>query len=195
MKHFELNAQLRTKIGKKANKKLRKEDAIPAVIYGGKENLHINTTQSDVRKLIYTPEVLCADINVNGTVYTTIIKDVQFHPVTDKILHIDFYEINPDKALKIAIPLQLTGSSEGVKAGGKLKQNIRKITVKGKMDVIPEVFTIDISSLNIGQAIKIKDLTSDTFEFVDPKTTIVVSIASTRGVTAAATATTTTESK
>ena len=184
MKHFELKAELRSDFGKKANKKIRKEDCIPAVVYGGSETRHINVTQSDVRKLIYTPEVMFADIDVNGAVYTAIVKDVQYHPVTDKILHIDFYEISAEKPLKIAIPVKLTGSSEGVKAGGKLKQNIRKITVKGNINDIPDFYNVDVTELNIGQYIRIKDLTSDIIEFADAKSTIIASVASTRGVTA-----------
>ncbi|MDR2834601.1 MAG: 50S ribosomal protein L25 [Bacteroidales bacterium] len=185
MKHFELKAELRTNIGKKACKAVRKENGIPCVIYGGTETIHISTNQSDVRKLIYTPEVLFADITVNGKTYISIVKDVQYHPTTDKILHIDFYEVSTDKPMKIAIPLKLIGSSVGVKAGGKLQQKIRKITVKSLMENIPENFTVDISELNIGQSMRIRDLVSDTLEFVDAKPTIIALIASSRGAVAA----------
>jgi len=191
MKHFELKAELRSEIGKKATKKLRKEDGIPCVIYGAAETVHIITTQSDVRKLIYTPEVMFADININGKIYTAIVKDVQYHPVSDKILHIDFYELKENKAIKIAIPLKLTGSSVGVKAGGKLKQNIRKITIKSTMENIPECYFVDISELKIGDSIRIKDLSSETLEFADAKTTVIATVISTR---AAASETTETSS-
>ncbi len=185
MKHFEVKACLRTDLGKKATKKVRKDENIPCVIYGGKENLHFYASQGDVRKLIYTPEVMFADIIIDGKKYVSIVKDIQFHPVSDKILHIDFYEVKSDKQMKIGIPIKITGSSPGVKAGGKLKQNMRKITVKGLMDNIPEFFNVDVSNLKIGQSIRIKDLKSDNLEFADPKTNVVVLVSSARGVVAA----------
>lgn len=186
MKHFEVNATLRTDLGKKASKKIRNDENIPCVLYGGKENIHFHTSQGVVRKLIYTPEVMFADINVNGKKYVSIVKDIQFHPVSDKILHIDFYEVMPDKPIKIKLPAKVVGNSPGVKAGGKLKQNIRKITVKGLMDSIPDFLEINISSLRIGQSIRIKDLISDNLEFVDPKSNVVVMVASARGASVSA---------
>lgn len=185
MKHFEINATLRTDVGKKASKLIRRDEKIPCVIYGGEKTLHFYTSQSDVRKFVYTPEVMFADIKLDGKQYPAIIKDIQFHPVSDKIIHIDFYELNEAKPLKIQIPLLITGSSLGVKAGGKLKQNMRKITVKGLMNEIPDKMEIDISELNIGDSIRIKDLKSDKLEFVDTKTNIVVTIISMRGIIAA----------
>ncbi|MDR2009239.1 MAG: 50S ribosomal protein L25/general stress protein Ctc [Bacteroidales bacterium] len=185
MKHFEVNANLRTDLGKKATKKVRKDENIPCVIYGGEENVHFYTSQSAVRKLIYTPDVMFADIIIDGKKHVSIVKDIQFHPVSDKILHIDFYEVKTDKPIKIGIPMKVTGSSPGVKAGGKLKQNVRKINVKGLMDDIPEYFNVDISNLRIGQSIRIKDLSSDILEFTDPKNSVVMMVASARGVAVA----------
>jgi large subunit ribosomal protein L25 len=184
MKHFEINATLRTDVGKKASKKIRKEEKIPCVIYGGEKTLHFYTSQSDVRKFIYTPEVMFANINLEGKSYPPIVKENQFHPISDKNNHLDFYELNDAKPLKIQIPLLITGSSPGVKAGGKLKQNMRKVTVKGLMNDIPDKVEINISELNIGDSIRIRDLKSDKLEFVDTKTNIVVTIITMRGVTA-----------
>jgi len=181
MKHFEVEAKLRTDVGKKATKKIRSEENIPCVIYGGKDNVHFYTSQSAVRKLIYTPEVMFADVNIDGKKYVSVVKDIQFHPVSDQILHIDFYEVNPDSPIKIKIPLKITGSSPGVKAGGKLKQNLRKITVKGLMNDIPDFYEVSVSSLKIGQSIRIKDLKSDSLEFVDPKSNVLIMVSSARG--------------
>ena len=181
MKHFEINASLRSDVGKKSSKKLRRENIIPCVIYGGEKTTHFSVLQSEVRKFIYTPEVMFADINIDGKKYVSIVKDIQFHPVSDKVIHIDFYEVHPEKALKIRIPLKVVGNCPGVKAGGKLKQNFSKLTVKGLMNSIPDVYEVNISSLNIGQSIKVKDLVSDTLEFVDTKSNIVVTVLSTRG--------------
>ncbi len=182
MKHFEINATLRTDVGKKASKKVRKDQAIPCVIYGGEENVHFYTLQSDVRKFVYTPEVMFADIKIEGKTYTTMVKEIQFHPVSDSIMHIDFYEINPEKPIKIKIPVKIVGLSPGVKSGGKLKQIIKRLTVKGLMNDIPDFFEVSISKLKINQAIKVKDLVSDKLEFVDPKANIIVTVTSTRGV-------------
>lgn len=184
MKHFEVNATLRTDLGKKATKKVRSEENIPCVIYGGKDNVHFYTSQSDVRKLIYTPEVMFADITVDGKKYVTVIKDIQYHPVSDKILHIDFFEVDASKPIKIQIPIKVAGSSPGVKAGGKLKQILRKLTVKGVMENIPDFFEVNISNLSIGQAIRVKDLTSETLEFTDPKSNVILTVSSARGMVA-----------
>lgn len=185
MKHFEVEASPRTDLGKKATKKIRKEGNIPCVIYGKDEVVHFYAAQSAVRKLIYTPEVMFADIKIDGKVKTATVKDIQFHPVSDLILHIDFYEVDDKTPIKIQIPIVVKGNSPGVKAGGKLKLNSRKITVKGLMSDIPDTFTIDITPLNIGDAIRVKNLKSDKLEFVDPKSNVVVIISSARGAAAA----------
>lgn len=186
MKHIELRAAMRTATGKKATKALRRENGIPAVIYGNSETIHINTKQSDVRKLIYTPEVMFADVLIDGKKYTTLVKEVQYHPVTDKILHIDFYEVTSEKPINVAIPLKLEGSSAGVKIGGKLKQNMRKISIKAEMDKLPDYFAVDITNLNIGQSLRVRDLQSDSLEFVDSPATIIASVVSSRGTAAVA---------
>ncbi|MDD3686468.1 MAG: 50S ribosomal protein L25/general stress protein Ctc [Bacteroidales bacterium] len=184
MKHFEIKANLRTDLGKKASKQIRKGDNIPCVIYGGENVVHFYTNQADVRKFIYTPEVMFADIDVDGKKYVSMVKDIQFHPVSDKIIHIDFYEVNPEKPVKIKIPMKVVGNSPGVKAGGKLKQNVKRLAVKGLMNDIPDFFEVSINTLKIGQAIKVKDLKSDKLEFVDPKANILVTVVSTRGAAA-----------
>lgn len=188
MKHFEIKASLRTDLGKKASKQIRKDNNIPCVIYGGENVVHFYTNQADVRKFIYTPDVMFADINVDGKSYISLVKDIQFHPVSDKIIHIDFYEVHPEKPVKIKIPMKIVGNSPGVKAGGKLKQNVKRLSVKGLMNDIPDFFEVSISSLRIGQSIKVKDLKSDKLEFIDPKANILVTVISTRGAAADAAA-------
>jgi len=184
MKHFEINASLRTEVGKKATKKVRSEKLIPCVIYGGESTVHFLVSQSDVRKFVYTPEVMFADIKLEGKTYTAVVKDIQFHKISDIINHIDFYEVNPEKPLKMKIPIKIVGNSPGVKAGGKVKQVVKRVYIKGLMNDIPDFYEVSISTLEIGESVKIKDLTSDKLEFIDPKTNIVVSVISTRGVVA-----------
>ena len=184
MKHFEVKANLRTDLGKKATKAIRKAGDIPCVIYGKNDVMHFYTSKSEVRKLIYTPTVMFTDINIDGKIKSSIVKDIQFHPVSDEILHIDFYEVDDKSPIKIQIPIHVEGNSPGIKAGGKLKLNNRKITVRGMMEDIPDNFTVDISKLNIGDAVRVKELKSDKLEFIDPKTNVVVMVASARSATA-----------
>jgi large subunit ribosomal protein L25 len=183
MKHFEVNVKLRTDLGKKATKKIRKEKSIPCVIYGGEQNIHFYGLQSDFRKLIYTHEVMFVDINIENKKSTAVIKEIQFHPVSDEVIHMDFLEVNPSSPLKIKIPIKVVGTSPGVRAGGNLNQRVRTITVKGMMNDIPDSFEINIDKLKIGQTIKVKDLVSNKLEFLDPKSNVIIAITSTRGVT------------
>lgn len=182
MKHFEIKGSLRADLGKKASKAVRISNDIPCVLYGGENNVHFSTAQSDVRKFIYTPEVMFADITIDGKTYVSMVKDIQFHPVSDKVIHIDFLEVNPEKFIKIKIPVKCIGNSPGVKAGGKLKQNFKKITVKGLMNNIPDFYEVDISKLKIGQSIKVKDLQTENLEFIDSKSNIIVSVITARVV-------------
>jgi len=184
MKHFEISASVRNEIGKKASKKIRKDDNIPCVLYGGEKTIHFYTSQSAVRKFVYTPEVMFADIKLDGKSYYAMVQDIQFHKITDKIIHMDFYEIHDTKPVKIKIPVLITGSSPGVKAGGKLKQNLRKIAVKALMKDIPDKIDIDISALNIGDSIRVKDLKSEVLDFIDTKTSVIVSVITMRGASA-----------
>jgi len=185
MKHFELIVELREDLGKKASQKLRKENKIPCVLYGNGENLHFFVTENAVRKLVYTPEVMFVDLRIGDSMKYAVLKQIQFHPVSDKIIHIDFQEITESKPVSIHIPLKITGNSPGVRAGGKLKQNMRMIGVKGLMKDIPDFYTVSIDELKIGDSIKIKDLQSETLEFTDNKNSFVVSVLATRGASAA----------
>jgi len=133
MKTFELTGTLRTDLGKKATKAQRKEDLIPAIIYGGEGNkdaIHFSVKDADVKKLIFTPEVFTVDLTLDGKKYKAILKDMQFHPVSDRLLHLDFLHIFEDKPIVIEIPVVLDGLAEGVKAGGKLSLDMRKLKVK-----------------------------------------------------------------
>ncbi len=184
MKHFALNVELREELGKKATKKLRNEGKIPCVLYGSGENIHFFTNVNSVRKLIYTPEVMFVDIKIGDSVHYAILKQIQFHPVSDKILHIDFKEINEEKPVKIQIPVKVTGNSPGVRAGGKLLQKMRFITVEGLMADIPDYFEVNIDNLQIGDSIRIENLESDKLKFKDNKSSLVIAIVVTRDVAA-----------
>ncbi|MDR1679010.1 MAG: 50S ribosomal protein L25/general stress protein Ctc [Prevotellaceae bacterium] len=188
MKTFELEGSVREQVGKKATKAVRSEDSIPAILYGGKENISFTVTNSNVRKLVYNHEIFAVNLNISGKKYTAVLKDLQFHPVTDKILHIDFLEVSPDKAIVFEVPVKLEGLAEGVKAGGKLTQEMRKLKVKTTYDKIPENLTIDVSELGLGKTIQVGALSFDGLEILSPAMNVVAAVKLTRAARGAAAA-------
>ena len=155
---IKINGSVRGNVGKSATKADRGAGAIPCVIYGGNENVHFTTTWNEVRHLIYTPDFRTAEITVDGKVYTAILKDAQFHPVSEAILHVDFLMLVPNTPFRVSLPLRLTGASPGVKAGGKLVQGVRKVKVKCTPEALVDHLTIDISKLELGQTGRVKEI-------------------------------------
>lgn len=180
MKTIELSAAPRTETGKKAAKQSRKSEYVPAVIYGAGENIMIALNEKELRKVIYTPIVYLVKLNVDGKVHDAIIKEVQFHPVTDKILHVDFLKVSENKPITIGLPINLVGQAEGVKAGGKLLQVVRKIRVKGLAKDLPDAIEIDVTKLGIGKSIMVGELSFDKFTVIEPKSMVIATIKSTR---------------
>ena len=180
MKNFELKGTKREGLGKKATKAVRKTDAIPCVLYGGKENVNFQVLTADVRKLIYTPEIFSVNLEVEGKKVKSILKEIQFHPVSEKILHIDFLEIFDDKDIVMEVPIKLEGLAEGVKQGGKLSQDMRKLRVKGKYTNIPEKLTVNVESLGIGKTIQVGALSFDNLTLLNNPINVVVSVKATR---------------
>ncbi|NDV78942.1 50S ribosomal protein L25/general stress protein Ctc [Dysgonomonas sp. 511] len=182
MKTFELKGELREAIGKKATKAFRKEDKIPAIIYGGesKEAVHFTVTNSDVRKLIYTPEIFLVNLTVGSNSYKAILKDIQFHPVTDAVLHLDFLQVFDSKPIVIDVPVVLDGLAEGVKAGGKLSLDLRKLKVKAMYDKVPEKLHIDVTGLALGKSVQVGELSFDNLELLNAKNAVVCRVQLTR---------------
>jgi large subunit ribosomal protein L25 len=180
MKTIEINCSLRKELGKKSSMELRKANNVPCVLYGGKENVHFSTHENNFTKLIYTPDAHLVKLNIEGKVFEAVLKEIQFHPVTDKIIHIDFTEVSGDKPITIGIPIKVSGDSAGVKAGGKLRIRRRSLLVKGNAGDIPEFLPIDITELKIHQSVKVSDLSFDKIELVDPKKSMVLTIATSR---------------
>jgi large subunit ribosomal protein L25 len=180
MKTIEINGSFRKELGKKSSKELRKENNVPCVIYGGKENVHFFSHENNFTKLIYTPDAHLVALNIEGKSYRVVLKEIQFHPVSDKIIHIDFTEVSDDKPIVMGIPISVHGDSAGVKAGGKLRIRMRSLLVKGLAHDIPEVLPIDISELNIHDSVKIENLSFDKVELVDQKKSMVLTIATSR---------------
>lgn len=188
MKTLNLKGSLRKEIGKKAAKSIRTSDAVPCVIYGGAETIHFQINNSDIRKLIYTPEIFLVNLDIEGKKITAILKDTQFHPVKDELLHADFLEVSADKPIVIAVPVALNGLAEGVKAGGKLSLEKRKLKVKGLYKNVPEKLNVNIETLGLGKTIQVGQLSFDKLELLDAKNAVVCAVKLTRAARGAAAA-------
>ena len=158
MKSVALSGNKRAERGTSNANILRKEEKVPAVIYGGKENVHFTVNEVKFNKIINTPEVYFIDLDVDGTKFKAIIKDVQFHPVTDEIMHIDFVELVANKKVKVEVPVRITGSAPGVKVGGKLQQSIRSVKIETTPETLIDHVTVDVSDLQLGSVVRIRDI-------------------------------------
>jgi large subunit ribosomal protein L25 len=186
MKSFELKGTVRTDLGKKASKAERVSDNIPCVLYGGKDNVHFTTTVSEVRKLVYSPDVFVVNLEIDGNKTKAIMKALQFHPVSDKVLHLDFLQLTEDKPVVVEIPVKLEGLAEGVKAGGKLALEMRKLKVKGLYQQIPENIVIDVTALGLGKSIQVGAVSVENLEILNAKNAVVAQVKLTRAARGAA---------
>ncbi len=193
MKEFDLKGTVRTESGKKAAKLLRASGAVPCNLYGvakdkdGKAVAQSFTVNFEaVRKLIYTPNIYVVNLDIDGKTCKAVMKELQFHPVKDNVLHIDFYQLTEGKPIVMAVPVAFVGHAAGVKAGGQFSSMVRSLKVKATYDKIPEKLTIDISNLQIGQSIIVGDLNFEGLELVTPKQALVCSVKTTRNAQAAA---------
>jgi len=180
MKTIEIKGTLRTEFGKKGTAAVRAEEQIPCVIYGNGQNIHFSVDAKEAKAFIYTPFVFVVAITIEGKVYTTIMKDIQFHPVKDQALHIDFYEVTPTKPVVIALPVKVIGNSVGVRAGGKLRIVKRNLKVKGLIGNMPESLDVDITNLDVAQSAKVEDLSYENLILCDNGKTPVVSVMASR---------------
>ena len=187
MKSIEIKGSLRTDIGKKATRELRKNNGVPCVLYGVKKDenglpvaTHFYVPTEGLRKLVYTPNIYLVNLDIDGTVVTAIMKDLQFHPVTDAILHVDFLQVEENKAIAMEVPVQLEGLAEGVRAGGKLALQIRKLKVKALYNAIPERLVIDVTPLGLGKTIKVGELSYEGLELLNAEDAVVCAVKLTR---------------
>ena len=194
MKEFTLNGQMRETVGKKASKLMRKEGMIPCNIYGehtadGQPVAHsFAISMAELRKVVYTPHIYMMNINIDGVARKAVIKELQFDPVTDALLHVDFYEVNEEKPITVGIPVKLNGLAQGVRDGGKLNLSIRKLNVTAPYKQIPEVLDIDVTNLELGKSIKVRDLSFEGLELATPADVVVCSVKATRASRSAAAA-------
>lgn len=179
-----MSGSLRENVGKKDAKALRNSGKVPCVLYGGAEQIHFVADDKDFKDIIFTPEVCFIDLNINGKQYKASLQDVQYHPVSDIILHVDFLEIIDNKPIVMYVPVKVSGTSPGVLRGGKLVKKMRRLKVKGLANILPDNITIDISKLDIGDSFKVNQIELEGVELLDVPTSIVINIATTRGVEA-----------
>jgi large subunit ribosomal protein L25 len=180
MKTIEIKGSFRTELGKKSSKQIRKQGSVPCVIYGKEENIHFFAEELSFKNLIYTHEAHLVKLLIDDKEFNALLKDIQFHPVSDKILHIDFIQISEDKPVIINIPVSVTGTSAGVLAGGKLIIKKRNLKVKGLPKDLQEDLVVDITDIKIHQSVKVGDLSFDKIELLDPKKDMVVGVATSR---------------
>lgn len=181
MKSITIKGSERESVGKKATKALRNAGKVPCVVYGGDKPLHFSADELAFRDLVYTPNAHTVAIELDGGASVkAVMQDIQFHPVTDNIIHIDFYQLFDDKMVTMDIPVRLQGNSPGVRNGGRLLFRKRKLAIKALPDKLPDFFDVDISKLKIGQHISVAGLMNDDFSILHPDTTVVVQVKTAR---------------
>ncbi|WP_299529830.1 50S ribosomal protein L25/general stress protein Ctc [Ulvibacterium sp.] len=181
MKSITIKGSERESVGKKATKALRNAGKVPCVVYGGEKPLHFSADELSFRDLVYTPNAHTVVVELdNEQKVDAVMQDIQFHPVTDKILHIDFYQLFSDKEVTMDIPVRLQGNSPGVRNGGRLLFRKRKLAIRALPDKLPDFFDVDISKLKIGQNISVESLLNDDFSILHPDNTVVVQVKTAR---------------
>lgn len=195
MKEISVSGEKRATTGKKAAKELRKEGLVPCNLYGEKkgenglpEAVAFAIPATQLRKVIYSPNVYVVNLTISGEAHKAVIKELQFHPTTDAVLHVDFFEVNETKPITIGIPVKLTGHAQGVRDGGRLSQAVRQLNVTAPYKQIPEVLEIDVTELKLGKAIKVAELNFEGLQIATPAQVVVCSVKATRASRSAAAA-------
>ncbi len=182
MKSFAISGSRRENVGKRDAKELRYEGKVPAVLYGGDNQIHFAVSAADLKGLVYTPDVHFVDIDVEGTKAQAVLQDIQFHPLTELILHVDFLRINESKPFVMEIPVKLTGTSPGVKMGGKLIQKLRKLRVKAFPKDMPQYVEVGMEVLELGKSVRVGDLSFDKFQVTNNTDDTIVSVVMSRAL-------------
>lgn len=193
MKEISVKGTVRTALGKKASREIRKANAVPCNLYGETKNengqpvaLSFTATNDELRHLIYSPDIFVVNLNIDGKECKAVLKELQFHPVKDNVLHVDFYEITETKPIVMEVPIKLNGLAEGVKAGGRLAASVRKLKVKALYTNIPECLNIDVTHLGLGKTIKVGELSFEGLELITSKEVVVCQVKMTRSARSAA---------
>jgi large subunit ribosomal protein L25 len=180
MKSVSISGSLRGNVGKKDAKKWRVEGKVPCVLYGGKEQIHFVTEETSFGPILFSPNSYIVKVNIDGVEHDTVLQDVQYHPISDKILHVDFLQLTPGKPVIISIPVKLEGVSAGVLKGGKIDKKLRKLKVKAMQENLPDELVVHIDDLDIGGVIKVSEMSLKNVEFLDSPSSVIVMVKSTR---------------
>ena len=182
MKSIAISGSRRESVGKRDAKELRYEGKVPAVLYGGADQIHFAVSAADLKGLVYTPDVHFVDIDVEGTKAQAILQDIQFHPLTEQILHVDFLTLNDKKEMTMEIPVKLTGTSPGVKMGGKLIQKLRKLRVKAFPKNMPQYVEVNMDTLELGKSVRVGELKFDNFQITNNADDTILSVVMSRAL-------------
>lgn len=186
MKTITIKGTLRNDLGKKSSQTLRNEGLVPCVMYGGDQPIHFCATTISFKQAVYTPDFVKVNIELDGKEYPAIVKDDQFHPLSDKILHVDFLQLVSGKKVTVEVPVKVSGFAKGVQAGGKLEFKTKKVSVKTTADYLIDHINLDITNLEMGKSIKVRELQVEGVEIMTPGNIPVVSISIPRAVRQAA---------
>ncbi|MDO6736496.1 50S ribosomal protein L25/general stress protein Ctc [Wenyingzhuangia sp. 2_MG-2023] len=186
MKSITIKGSQRESVGKSATKALRNAGQVPCVIYGGDKVLHFSADEKQFKNLVYTPNVYTAKIEVDGKTIDAILQDIQFHPIHDRIIHVDFYQLQDDKEISMNIPVNLVGNSKGVIAGGALRQNLRKLKIKAIPANLPDFIEANITELQIGNKLYVSKLRNDQYQILHNDNTVVAQVRMSRNAAKAA---------
>ena len=176
MKSITIQGTKRESVGKKSTKALRDAELVPCVVYGGAEPLSFSTEEKSFKNLVYTPEAHTVSIEVDGQTIPAVLQDIQFHPITDRILHVDFYQLSEDKPVIMEVPVRITGRSKGVVAGGVLRQSFRKLKVKAIPANLPDEIVVDVTPLRIGNKLYVAALKNEAYTFMHPDNAVVAAV-------------------
>ncbi len=180
METFKISGDLRTSVGKKSSKLIRAKGDVPCVLYGGEKTIHFSSPELSFKKIVYTQHAYLVKLNIDGKEHDALLQEIQFHPVTDRIIHVDFKEISFDKEVITSLPVRVVGDSVGIKKGGKISQKRRKLKVKALPGNLPDFVEIDITELDIGQSIKVGELEIENLTMLDPHRSMIIAVVSSR---------------
>ena len=176
MKSITIQGTKRESVGKKSTKALRDAELVPCVVYGGAETLNFSAEERAFKGLVYTPEAHTVSIEVDGQTIPAVLQDIQFHPITDKILHADFYQLADDKPVVMEVPVRITGRAKGVVSGGAMRQTYRKLKIKALPANLPDEIVVDVTPLKIGNTLYVGDIKTNNFTFMHPDNAVVVAV-------------------
>lgn len=180
MKSITIQGAKRESVGKKSTKALRDAELVPCVVYGGKEPINFSTEEKSFKNLVYTPDAHTAELVIDGETIPAVLQDIQFHPITDRILHVDFYQLSADKAVIMEVPVRISGRAKGVIAGGVLRQSFRKLRLKALPTNLPDEIVVDVTPLKIGNKLYVGDIKNEKYTFMHPDNAVIVAVKTSR---------------